>query len=83
MECGLPCVSFDCNYGPREILSVNSGFLVETGNIEQFANALKKLMEDSLLRKQMGRNARKEVTKFYPENIMRQWDNLFKQLVSA
>jgi glycosyltransferase involved in cell wall biosynthesis len=82
MECGLPCVAFDCNCGPSEILSVDSGFLVEPENIEQFAGSMKKLMEDINLRKQMGENARKEVVRFYPENIMQQWDDLFRQLTS-
>lgn len=81
MECGLPTVAMDCECGPCEILSSSSGILVPDKNIEAFTSALEQLMNDNILRKTMGNTAQKEVIRFYPENIMPQWINLFKSLV--
>lgn len=83
MECGLPCVSFDCPSGPADIISDGEdGFLVENGNLEQFAEKLKGLMNDFALRKEMGEKAKKSAKKYLPENIVKQWDELFQSLKS-
>lgn len=84
MECGLPCIAFDCECGPSEIISDNKdGFLVETKNTMALAEKMKKLMQNESLRKEMGNRAQENVVRFYPENIMLQWNNLFKQFISA
>lgn len=80
MECGLPSVAFDCECGPREILSNKSGVLVPQDDISSFAEALEKLMSDSRLREEMGYQAQKEVSRFYLENIMPEWIKLFEEL---
>ena len=80
MECGLPCVAFDCECGPREILTKDTGILVPPQNIDEFGRALAKLMDSEELRQQMGYAATKEVTRFYVENIMPRWIELFNQL---
>lgn len=81
MACGLPCVSFDCECGPDEIIEPNvTGILVPPCNVAFFADALKELITEELLRKQMGNNAVESVVRFYPENIMPQWITFFNQL---
>lgn len=81
MECGLPCVAFDCECGPREIVVNNeTGILVPNQNINKFAEALELLMSDDSLREKMGHNAKHVVKKFYVESIMPKWINLFKTL---
>lgn len=80
MECGLPCVAFDCECGPREILTKDTGILVSPQNIDEFGRALARLMDSEELRQQMGHVATKEVTRFYVENIMPRWINLFSKL---
>lgn len=82
MECGLPTVAMDCPCGPKEILTQNTGLLVKSQDIDGYAKALEQLMTNDTLRTQMGKNAVKEVTKFYPDAIMPQWIDLFKQLNS-
>jgi glycosyltransferase involved in cell wall biosynthesis len=82
MECGLPCIAFDCECGPSEIITDNeTGLLIPAGDVEKLSEALKKLMNDTSLRKQMGENACAGVHRFYVENIMPQWDALFKQVI--
>lgn len=81
MECGLPSVSFDCECGPSEILNHGtSGFLVPSWNVSLFADALKELMQNEELRIEMGRCAKKEVRRFYPENIAPLWTDFFTKL---
>jgi glycosyltransferase involved in cell wall biosynthesis len=81
MSCGLPCVSFDCPYGPREIISDGEdGFLAEDGNIEDMAQKMRKLMSDAELRKTMGTKALHNIVRYEPETIMAQWIKLFQNI---
>lgn len=78
MSCGLPCVSFDCPYGPREIIrDREDGFIAEDGNIEDLAKKLEQLMADEKLRKEMGTKAIQNISRFNPDTIMVLWTNLF------
>lgn len=82
MACGLPCVSFDCPSGPRDIIAHGEdGFLVPPEDIPAMAARLAELMHNSDLRVQMGQVARKHVQRFQPEQVIGQWDALFKQLM--
>lgn len=81
MSFGIPCVSFDCNYGPSDIVRNNEdGFLVENGNEKELAEKLQLLMKDETLRQEMGEKARKNVQRFSPQNVVKQWDELFKKI---
>ncbi len=82
MTCGLPCISFDCPYGPGDIITDGEdGFLIANNNIEQMAEKICLLIENENERKKMGKQAREHVTRFSQENIMQQWDALFQSLV--
>lgn len=83
MACGLPCIAFDCPHGPSDIIcDEKDGFLVENGNITALAEKLNLLIEHASLRAEMGANAKQNVKRFLPENILQQWDELFKQVAS-
>ena len=83
MAYGVPCVSFDCPYGPGDIIKNGTdGFLVANGDIEDLSTKINGLIEDELLRHNMGKQARENVKRFLPINIIKQWDNLFKQLIN-
>lgn len=82
MECGLPCVSFDCPSGPGDILSdAEDGFLVEKENTTELAKKLLLLIQRQDLRNQMGKKAKENVKRYRPEKIVKQWDELFKSIV--
>jgi glycosyltransferase involved in cell wall biosynthesis len=86
MECGLPTVAMDCPCGPCEIVTKETGIVVQDKNIVAFSAALQKLMDSPTLRIQMGKAAAKDVERFYPDNIMQQWIKIFenkKQIISA
>ena len=81
MSCGLPCVSFDCPHGPRDIIrDGEDGVLVENGNIQKLAHALQQLMDSEEKRKEMGLNAKKNILRYSPESIMSLWITLFRNL---
>lgn len=55
---GLPAVSVDCDFGPREIIEANStGFLTPQGDCAKLAGAMHRLITDAPLRESMGRAA--------------------------
>ena len=81
MACGVPCVSFDCNYGPSDIIdNKQDGFLIENGNVQELANHILQLIENDQLRMTMGMKAKQNVKRFAPEAIAGQWDELFKEI---
>ena len=81
MSCGLPCVSFDCPHGPRNIITDGkNGYLVEPKNIEALAERICQLIENEELRKEMGKEARKRAEDFTEEKIMCQWVDLFENI---
>lgn len=83
MECGLPCIAFDCDCGPSEIIiNHETGYLINQNDINEFAIKLASLMRDLSRRKNMGQAGRNAVSRFYENNIMEQWDRLFKELIN-
>jgi len=81
MACGLPVISFDCPWGPRSIIADGEdGVLVENGNLEQFAAAMVKLMQEADVRTEMGKRAAVNVQRFSMEAVARQWKDLFDSL---
>lgn len=82
MACGLPVLSFDCENGPRSIISDGEeGFLIPTFDIEEFSNRLIQLMNDADLRKSMGEKGRKKSQCYQIESVGNQWKQLFDELM--
>ena len=82
MSVGLPCVSFACPCGPRDIIKDGEdGILCEEGNTKQLSEGICRLIEDNQLRQDMGRNAKQNIQRFTIERIMQKWDILFKEII--
>ena len=65
LACGVPCVSFDCPSGPRDILlDGKTGFLVEEGNHMEYISRMNELMLSNLKRISLGRAGREDIKKF-------------------
>ncbi len=78
---GLPVVSFDCEYGPREIIKNDfNGFLVKPNDIITLAKKVKYLIENPEKRKMMGVNAKESSKKYEKEQIMKKWVLLLEGL---
>lgn len=81
MASGVPCVAFDCPFGPRNIIRhEEDGLLVDYLNTQALADGLCRLIEDEGLRKQYGRQARENIKRFSKEAVMKQWEQLFETL---
>jgi len=82
MACGLPVVAFDCENGPRSIMTDGEeGYLVPAFNVDLFADRLKKLMSDEDLRKRMGEKGQKKSQCYHIDSIGKQWKQLFDELM--
>jgi glycosyltransferase involved in cell wall biosynthesis len=81
MQCGLPIVSYDTKCGPRDIIDDNiTGFLIKEGDEYSFSEKLSRLMDDRMLRLQMGMSAKQiSYQKFAEDSIMNRWKVLFEQ----
>lgn len=78
LACGVPCISFDCPYGPGEIIENNkSGLLVENGNVESFAQKLTILMSSPDTIRAMSTYAHKVTEQYKKDLVIRKWEQLY------
>lgn len=78
MECGLPCISFDCKIGPQEIISEGiDGYLVAPFDIKELSTKIELLINDFSLRANMGTNAKEKSKKYNVEDILQHWERIF------
>ena len=83
MSCGLPVVSFACNFGPIALISNNTdGFLVPNGGIQQLADKICALIENEEMRCDMGKQARLKAENYCIEHIGKQWEDLFTEVIN-
>ena len=83
MACGVPVVSFDCDNGPRSIITNGEdGFLIPTFDIDAFADKLIQLMLDKNLRMTMGEKAQRSAAQYDIDRIGLQWKQLFDELMA-
>lgn len=81
MACGVPCVTFDCPYGPADIVTNDvDGLVVKNHDVYALSQAINKLVEDENLRKAMGKRAKENVTRYLPETVIPMWHSLFYNL---
>ena len=81
MSCGLPVVSFDCPYGPADIITDGvDGFLIKNRDVQAFADRVCQLIEDKELRVRMGQAAIKSSQRYRADVIMPKWKELFESL---
>jgi len=70
-------VAFNLSSNPEIITTNENGFLIESRNIEEFAEKVEFLIQNPERRKLMGAAARKSVTnKFALQKIIRDWEKL-------
>lgn len=81
MSFGLPVISYDV-IGPNELINNDyNGYLIENGNKLDFAEKTNLLIESEAKRKELGANSLEFVKKFSPDIIMKQWVQLFEEVL--
>ena len=79
MNFGVPCIAFDVDVGPREIIQDGkNGFLIENRNVDLMIKKLDEILENIDKRKNMQVYAQETSEKFYAKNVIERWYNLFK-----
>lgn len=65
MSSGLPVIAYDCVAGPKDLIDDGkSGYLVALHDTLTFSNKLKKLVEDSKLRNEMGLKGQEKMKQY-------------------
>jgi glycosyltransferase involved in cell wall biosynthesis len=82
MAAGLPCITFDCPSGPREItVDGQVALLTPANDLQAFAGELERLMADANLRAELGTRARASVQeRFSLSRVLARWDSLFRDV---
>ena len=74
MSQGCPVVAFDCDYGPREIITNNiDGILVNTNDIDHLASDIIDLLSNTDLQKKISHNGLARALKFNPKTLSLKW----------
>jgi glycosyltransferase involved in cell wall biosynthesis len=74
MASGCPCVSFDCDTGPRDLIEDGvNGRLVTLGDVNALAEALGGLMQDSTLRARFAAHSEAVLERFSEQRVMADW----------
>lgn len=83
MSRGLACISFDCESGPAEIIRPETdGLLVPAGSVSELAQALKRLMGDEALRRQLAVQALQITQRFSSDAYFQHWEQLIGQAIT-
>jgi len=82
MALGLPCAAFDCPSGPRELTrDGQDALLVPAGNRDALGAALRRLLGEPALRRQLGERAAGSVRERYAlSSVLAHWDLLFEEV---
>ncbi len=74
MAAGLPIVSFDCPFGPAEMVQHEvDGLLVPPEDVHGLSMAMRRLMSDPALRERLGAAARLNSGRFDAEHVIGRW----------
>lgn len=76
---GIPCISFDIDVGPREIIKdCKNGFIIKDRNKELMKKKILEIMNSRDVRNEIGNNAKINAEKYYIENVVNEWKKILK-----
>ena len=77
MSFGIPCVSYDCPAGPRDMITDGlDGFLVEFDNFAELEKATLELINNEAKMIEFGNQAFEASKKWNDDNILAEWKKL-------
>lgn len=80
---GLPVVTTDVSGASDMVIDGKGGFIVEKGNVRQFENAMRVLLEDEHLRKKMGTYNKERAIEYKEDRIVDQWEKLILKVIDV
>jgi len=83
MAAGVPCISFNCPYGPAHMIRhEETGLLVKAEDVEALGRSLYYLSAHSQIRRYMSQKASREIRQQLDQDkIMGQWEAIIEDLV--
>ena len=76
MSQGCPVVAFNCDYGPREIITDGyNGLLVKTNDVKSLTNTITTLMNDTHLSNKLHQNGLIRISEFNIKSLSVKWLN--------
>lgn len=83
MQSGLPCVTFDCPFGPSDVVADNeNGYVVQDGDIPTFAEMICSLIENADLRSSFSKASVVRAKLFDKDVVMMRWKALLEELTA-
>ena len=76
MFCSNAIISYNCNYGPSDIVKNNSGFLIDVNNKEDFIQKLEMLTNSDEKLEKMMESASKEAQNWKQNEILKKWQEI-------
>jgi glycosyltransferase involved in cell wall biosynthesis len=81
--CGVPCVAFDCDCGPSEIIQDGeNGILVKPFDLSGMADAIVGLLNDPEKMKRFMLNTKNGMSGFWPNLILAEWEELICKITN-
>lgn len=78
MACGLPVICSRIR-GNVDLINDNSGFLVDSNNVEGYELAIIKMLSDEITRKKMGNINLSNISMFKREIVLKAMSNIYKE----
>ena len=80
MSFGIPCLAFSSAQGATELINNNiNGYLIDNRNKKEYINKLKELINNTNLRKSIGKKGYKTSLEYTTEKISKQWLELLEK----
>jgi glycosyltransferase involved in cell wall biosynthesis len=81
MACGTPVVSTDCIFGPSEIIENGVDGLLCRLDVEDLASKMEWMITHEKERKEMGIRAHQSVVRYRRENVMKEWERAYLNIL--
>lgn len=76
-SCSTPVIAYDVKYGPKALIENDvNGFLVEDGNIVEYAEKIISILENEELKSDMSKSAQFSAVDFLEDKIIEKWNML-------
>jgi glycosyltransferase involved in cell wall biosynthesis len=82
MECGLPIIGYNRGGQNDFLINEKTGFSVELGDKNSFAESVVKLMTNTMLKEKTSSYNRKLVKNFYISTCAEKYISLFEKVIS-